>query len=703
MRLSAPIGGKELILEFGKVAGQASGAVIARGGDTVVLVTATVGKEPIEGADFLPLTVQYQEKTFAAGKIPGGFFKREGRPSDRETLVSRLIDRAIRPLFPKIFRNEIQVIATVLSSDGENDPATLSITAASAALMVSDIPFDGPIAGVRVGRIDGVFKANPTSDEMEKSDVDLIIAGSRDFVVMVEGGAKEVLEKDVVEAIRFAHESMQPLISIQDELREKCGVPKMEVPAKLLEDEFVSSINEFAIEKVRQALTIKEKLKRYEAFDSIIKEAVEKFTTEETKDKLKPHIAEIISELKRKEARKMILEKGVRIDGRGLKDIRDIHVEVSLLPRTHGSALFTRGETQVLAVTTLGTSEDQQLIDDISGEYEKRFMLHYNFPPFSVGEVRPLRGPSRREIGHGALAERALENLIPPEEKFPYTVRVVSEVLSSNGSSSMATVCSSSMSLMDAGVPIKTHVAGIAMGLIKEGERYAILSDILGDEDHLGDMDFKVAGTRDGITALQMDIKIRGISSEILYEAIEQARQGRLAIIEKMSECIPAPRDDISIYAPRIFFMKIDTNRIGDLIGSGGKTINKIISETGAKVSVDDDGSVQIAAAEKEALEKAIRMAKSVTSSPQVGKYYKGTVVKTTDFGAFVRILPGIDGLVHISELAHRRIKNVTDVVREGDEIVVKVLEYDKESGKVKLSKKSAEGHENEVEDIIFF
>lgn len=696
------LGGREFSIETGKMALQAGGSVTVRYGDTIVLVAASARKEAKEDTDFFPLTVAYVEKTFAAGKIPGGFFKREGRPSEQETLTSRFIDRPIRPLFPEKFANETQVIATVLSSDIENEPDILAITGTSAALSISPIPFMGPIAGCRVGRIGGKLVINPSPTEISDSDIDLIVAASRDSVVMVEGGANIVPEEDVLEAIRFAHLEMQPLFDIQDELIRKCNVEKWEVPEKKDDKELISRVEKEAAEKIGKALRIPGKMERYEAFDKLTDEVVEALTTEEDRENLTPEIKNIIDGIKKDLARKMIFE-GKRIDGRTHKDVRPITCEVGLLPRTHGSALFTRGETQALAAATLGTADDQQLIDNIGGEYYKRFMLHYNFPPFSVGEVKFLRGPSRREVGHGALAERALARVLPSEDDFPYTIRIVSEILSSNGSSSMATVCSSSMSLMDAGVGVKGHVAGIAMGLVKEGDKYVILTDILGDEDHLGDMDFKVAGTKDGVTALQMDIKITGISEDVLSEALAQAREGRLHILDKMNEYISAPREDVSKYAPKIYSFKIDTDRIRDLIGSGGKTINKIISETGAKINVEDDGTVQVASPDREAVERALKMAKSVTASPEAGKYYKGEVVKIMDFGAFVKILPTVEGLVHISELARQRVRRVDDVVKEGDEIVVKVLAIDAKTGKIRLSKKAAEGYEKDIEDILFF
>lgn len=699
--VKAEIGGRTLSIESGKIANQASGAVTVRYGDTIVLVTATAAKEPTVGQDFFPLTVTYQEKTFAAGKIPGGFFKREGRPSAQETLTGRLTDRPIRPLFPKEFTNETQVIATVLSADITNEPDILAITGASAALMISSIPFMGPIAGVRVGRVNGELKINPTPSDIEASDIDLIVAASRDSVVMVEGGANIVSEEDVLAAIQFAHKEMQPLFDMQDELVKLCGKKKWEVAEKEADTDLVKKVRDIAAPKIKKALGIKAKLDRYAAMDNLAEETIKALTNEENVLELAPSIKEIISEVKKEQARKMILEDGLRIDGRTSRDVRPITSEINLLPRVHGSAIFTRGETQVLAAVTLGTSDDKQLIDNISGEYYKNFMLHYNFPPFSVGEVKRVGSPSRREIGHGALAERALTKILPNEESFPYTIRIVSEVLSSNGSSSMATVCSGSMALMDAGVTVKAPVAGIAMGLIMEKGKYVVLSDILGDEDHLGDMDFKVAGTAQGVTALQMDIKIAGISGTILKEALSQAREGRIHILNEMSKCISEPKGDISKYAPRIVSFKIPEEMIRKLIGPGGSMINKIVALTGAKINIEDDGTVQIASADAESMEKAIKMAKAVTALPEKGKYYKGEVVKIMEFGAFIRILPDTEGLCHISELENRRVRTVDEVLKEGDKLVVKLLDIDPRSGKLRLSRKEALDYTGDVEDLI--
>lgn len=689
-RVSTTIDGKEIILETGKLAKQAGGSVLVRCGDTLVLVTATAALEPKKGIDFLPLTVDFIEKTFAAGKIPGGFFKREGRPTELATLTSRFIDRPIRPLFPEGYHYETQVIATVLSVDQANDPDVLAIIGASAALIVSDIPFHKPLAGCRVGRLGGRFVINANSTDMDQSDLDLIVAATEDAVVMVEGGGEEVSEKDLIDAILFAHESIRPIIQIQKELQKKAGKPKREL-ALLPKDETITQLVNAAEGKVREAMGISSKKERYQTLSTL---------KTELKEKLKPSDGEADPEallqlegdyedLKSRIMRDNILNKGKRIDGRSLTDIRPISCEVGILPRAHGSGLFTRGETQALVVATLGSSDDQQIIDSISGESAKTFMLHYNFPPFSVGEVKPLRSPGRREVGHGALAERALVRMLPTQEEFPYTIRIVSEVLESNGSSSMATVCGGSLSLMDAGVPVKAPVAGIAMGLIKEGNKTAVLSDILGDEDHLGDMDFKVTGTSKGVTALQMDIKIEGVNESILNTALAQAKQGRLHILEKMQEAISAPRESISKHAPRIVSVTVKKDKIRDVIGSGGKNIRGIIDATGVKIDINDDGLVNIFSSDGEAIERAIKMVKDLTAEAEVGRIYEGTVKKIMDFGAFVEILPKTDGLVHISQLSEERVRQVRDVVNEGDRILVKCIGID-EHGKIKLSMKEA-------------
>ena len=681
--------GRMFKVEAGDLARQASGSVRVQYGDTVVLVTAVASKGPREGVDFFPLMVDYQEMTYAAGKIPGGFFKREGRPSEKEILTSRLIDRPLRPLFPKGYINEVQIVATVLSADEENDPDILGMIGASAALEISDIPFCGPIAGVRVGRIDGKLVCNPINTELKKSELDLIIAGNREGIVMVEGGANFITEDIMLEAMIFGHQSLQKVLDIQEEMKREIGKPKVIVPPPSVDAELREKITSFAADRMKKTLQLRNKAERHRGMDDLYLEAVEKFAGENGEKK--NEVTAIFSDLERDIVRNMILREKRRIDGRGLKDIRPIDCGVAVLPRTHGSALFTRGETQVLAVTTLGTSSDEQKIDSLVGETYKTFMLHYNFPPFSVGEVKPLRGPSRREVGHGALAERSIARILPNNDNFPYTIRIVSEVLESNGSSSMATVCGSSLSLMDAGVPVKTAVAGIAMGLIKEGDQVAVLTDILGDEDHIGDMDFKVAGTREGITGFQMDIKISGLAHEIMREALTQAREGRIFILDKMAEAIQKPRPDLSIRAPRIVTIMVKQDKIRDVIGPGGKTIRGIIEQTGVKIEIDDSGKANIASNDLESLEKAIKMVKDLIQEVEVDKIYLGKVKKIVDFGAFVEILPGTDGLVHISQLAPGHVKNVRDVLSEGDEVVVKVLEIDRQ-GKIKLSRKEALG-----------
>jgi polyribonucleotide nucleotidyltransferase len=678
--------GRPLSIEVGKVAKQADGAALVRYGETVVLVTAVAAKELKTDTDFFPLTVDYQEKTFAAGKIPGGFFKREGRPSEKEILTCRLIDRSIRPLFSEGLRCETQVIATVLSADRENDPDMVAMLGASVALQVSDIPFNGPLAGVRIGRIDGRWVINPTQSQLLESDMDIFLSGSRDAIVMVEGGAKMVPEDEILEALFTGHQAIQPLLQIQEEIRRDIGKPKRQVPLAELDAAVVRQVEQLALSKLQQAIEIPEKLERYKQIGEIKGEVVAKMLAEfPQKEK---DIKGAFDELKRNCFRGLIIQRERRIDGRGL-NIRPITCEVEILPRTHGSALFTRGETQALVVTTLGTASDEQKIDALIGEHYKKFMLHYNFPPFSVGEVKFLRGPSRRDIGHGNLAERALLPVLPPEESFPYTVRIVSEVLESNGSTSMATVCGGSLSLMDAGVPVLAPVAGIAMGLIKEGEHVRVLSDILGDEDHLGDMDFKVAGTPNGVTSLQMDIKISGVNRDIMRQALYQAREGRLHILGIMTETMGSHRASVSGHAPRITTLKVRPDKIREIIGPGGKVIRGIIEATGVKMDVEDDGTVTIASSDEAASRKAIEMVQRIAAEAEVGKIYKGTVRKIVDFGAFVEILPGTDGLVHISQLAPERVRRVSDVLKEGDEIMVKVLEIDKQ-GKIRLSRKEA-------------
>jgi polyribonucleotide nucleotidyltransferase len=656
-------------------------------GETVVLVTAVTSEKKREGLDFIPLTVNYLEMTYAAGRIPGGFFKREGKPSDRETLISRFIDRPLRPLFPKGFQNEIQIIATVLSADQDNDPSILGMIGASSALSLSDIPFEGPIAGAKVGRIDGEFVLNPTHEELDLSDIDLFVAGSEDAIIMVEGSAKEVKEGEILEAILFGHQSLKPVIHLQKQMKSALGLPPRSFELQKPEEGLYEKVSAAVREKIGETFHLKEKAKRGEQLEEILQTTFQALGAEDESSQKMVKIA--FEEVYRKLVRKLILEKKERIDGRRLSEIRPISCEVGILPRTHGSALFTRGETQVLAVVTFGTSEDEQKINSLSGETYKSFMLHYNFPPFSTGEVSPLRSPSRREIGHGALAERAILPVLPSNEKFPYTIRIVSEVLESNGSSSMATVCGSSLSLMDAGVPVKAPVAGIAMGLILEGGESAVLSDILGDEDHLGDMDFKVAGTSEGVTAIQMDIKVRGISKDILEKVLEQAREGRLHILGKMGETISEPRKDLSRHAPRIVSLQVKQEKIRDVIGPGGKNIRAIVDQTGVKVDVEDSGLVKLASPNYEAIEKAIYMIKRLTQEVEVGALYNGKVVRILGFGAIVELFPGTDGLVHISQLAEGHVKEVSDVLKEGDEVLVKVIDIDPQ-GRVRLSRKAA-------------
>ena len=685
-RIEVDFHGRPLTIETGRLAKQAGGAVLVQFGESVVLVTATASRSPREGIDFFPLTCDYVEKTYAAGKIPGGFFKREGRLAEREILRSRLMDRPLRPLFPKGFRCETHIMATVLSHDRENDPSTMGIVGASTALMLSDIPFNGPIAAVTVGRIDGKLVINPTASQLTETDIQLIVAGSRDAIMMVEGGA-EVLPEDVIlEALYTAHEAMQPLLDIQERLRQAVGKAKREVVEPQHDEALASSVRTFALPGLRTALDEPGKQERYAALDAVVAEAIERFGADGARAK---EVSGIVDGVKREVVRQAIVKDGRRIDGRGVTDVREITCEIGILPRTHGSAVFTRGETQALAVTTLGTRSDEQKVDAVDGEFYKKFMLHYNFPPFCTGEAKFLRGPGRREIGHGALAERALRPVLPDEEAFPYTIRLVSEVLESNGSSSMATVCGGALSMMHAGVPVKAPVAGVAMGLIREGDEFRVLSDILGDEDHLGDMDFKVAGTKEGITALQMDIKIGGVTREVMTQALAQAREARLHILGVMIETIETPSPELSIHAPRIETVHINPDRIRDLIGPGGKTIRALVDETGAKIDVEDDGTVRIASSDGTAMAKAIERVKGLTAEAEVGKVYRGTVRRIVDFGAFVEILPGTDGLVHISQLADERVRTVSDVVNEGDVIDVKVLEVDR-SGKIRLSRKEA-------------
>jgi polyribonucleotide nucleotidyltransferase len=681
-------GGRRLVLETGKVARQAAGSVVVQYGDTIVLCTATAASSMKPGIDFFPLTVNYQEKAFAAGKIPGGFFKREGRPSEKEVLTSRLIDRPIRPLFAEGFRNETQVIATVLSHDLENNPDIPAMIGASAALTISGLPFLGPIGAARVGHIDGQYVLNPREDEVEKSALDLIVAGTSDGVLMVESEAKELSEEIMLGAVVYGHEAMRPVIAAIIELAEKCAKEPWDLPEKpAILTETTAKMRDALAGELRDAYTETQKQLRYGRIGEVKEKALAQFVTEELP---KEAIGGLFKELESEIVRGNILKTGRRIDGRDTKTVRPISAEVGVLPRAHGSALFTRGETQALVVATLGTGEDEQIIDALEGEYREAFMLHYNFPPYSVGEVGRMGSPGRREIGHGKLAWRALRPLLPNKEQFPYTMRVVSEITESNGSSSMATVCGSSLSLMDAGVPLSRAVAGIAMGLIKEDGDFAVLSDILGDEDHLGDMDFKVAGTSEGVTSLQMDLKITSITPEIMKIALAQARDGRLHILGEMAKAIDHSREGVSQNAPRITVINIPKDKIREVIGSGGKVIREICEVTGAKIDIEDDGTIKVAAVDASASQAAIDWIKGIVAEPEIGAIYNGKVVKTVEFGAFVNFLGSRDGLVHISEMAPHRVKTVNDVVNVGDAVKVKVIGMD-DRGKVKLSMKSVD------------
>lgn len=692
-RIKTRVFGREFEIETGKVAKQAHGAVLARYGGTTVLATVVAAKEKSEGEDFLPLTVNYQEKAYAAGRIPGGYFKREGRPSEKEVLTSRVIDRPIRPLIPKDFAYATQIIVTVLSADQDNDPDVLSVTAASAALTVSEVPFAGPAAAVRVGRIGEEFICNPTRGELERSDMDIVVVGTKDAIVMVEGGANEVPEPEIVEALLFAHRCIKEFVKPQEDLVSGFSIEKREVPTLVEDLALTQSVFEFAKERLRETIRISSKAERREGIQRIFRDTVE--TLEPQFPGMSAQVAKIFDNLKRDLVREFVVSDKRRIDGRGYADIRPISGEVGFLPRTHGSALFTRGETQVVVVSTLGTSYDEQRIDALEGELTKRFMLHYNFPPFSVGEIGNRLGPGRREIGHGALAEKALIPVLPSKESFPYTIRVVSDVVESNGSSSMATVCGGSLSLMDAGVPVKAPVGGIAMGLIKEEDKFVILSDILGDEDQLGDMDFKIAGTTSGVTAVQMDIKVKGVTRDILSKALEQAREGRIFVIGKMNEMISNPRVEISDFAPRILTVQVKPEKIKDVIGPGGRVIKKIIEVTGAAIDIDETGKVNIASPSREACDKAASMVKEIVQEVEVGKVYLGRVKRILDFGAIVELFHGADGLVHISELAPTRVRKVLDIVKEGDEILVKCIGIEND-GKVRLSRKEALGEDIE-------
>jgi len=689
VRESVMVGGRPLTLETGRLAKQAHGSILITFGESVVLVTA-VSAEERPGIDFFPLTCEYVEKTFAAGKIPGGFFKREGRLRDDEILVCRIMDRPLRPLFPDGYRRDTQVIATVLSADKINPTDVLALTGGSAALHISDIPWNGPVVGIRVGRLEGEFIAYPTFEQQEKSDIDLVVAVSKEAIVMVEGGAAEAGENDVVEALMFAHRTAQPILELIEKMRGAVGKTKREFVSKRLPDEVKKRVSEIVDADLANATRVTDKKARYEGYTNLKKKLAETVFAEVGEQawlEYEKLVKEEFEERKAHVVRELVLNEGKRIDGRDTKTVRPIMCEVGLLPRVHGSSLFQRGETQAIVATTLGTSSDEQKIDALTGERWKRFLLHYNFPSFSTGEAKPVRGPGRREIGHGALAERALLRMIPDSDKFPYTIRVVSETLESNGSSSMAAVCGGCLSLMDAGVPIKSPVAGIAMGLISDGDRIAVLSDILGDEDHLGDMDFKVCGTERGITAIQMDIKISGLSRDILSRALEQAKEGRKHILGKMLEALPAPRADLSKYAPRITTIKVKPDQIRLVIGPGGKTIKGIIDQTGVAIDVEDDGTVNVASSDSDAVKKALDIIRGLTAEPEIGAIYEGVVKRIADFGAFVEILPNTDGLVHISELAHERVERVEDVLKEGDKVQVKVISVDRE-GKVRLTRR---------------
>jgi polyribonucleotide nucleotidyltransferase len=684
------IGSRSLSIETGKLAKQADGSVIVRSGDTMVLVTACHADTPREGIDFLPLTVDYREYTYASGRIPGGFFKREGKPPEKEILTSRLIDRPVRPLFPSGWHYETQIIALVLSADTENDSDVLAITGASAALALSEIPFEKTIAGVRVGMVNGNYVINPTHEERKQSTLDLIVAGSKDGIVMVEAGAKEVTEPQVVGALEAAHAAIKEIVAGIDELKAAAGKKKIGVSAKHIDADFHTDAEQKMFGPLAEAMRIKDKLESYGTVDEVLSAFLSSLPEDESAAEMRAAAKHIFHGLKEKVLREEVLTKSIRLDGRKFDEIRPIWSEVSVLPRVHGSVVFTRGETQALVTCTLGTADDEQKVEHVTGEYYKRFMLHYNFPPFSVGEVGRFTGPGRREIGHGALAERALAPVIPDPDKFAYTIRIVSDILESNGSSSMASVCGGSMAMMDAGVPIKAPVAGIAMGLIMDEKsgRWAVLSDIAGAEDHYGDMDFKVAGTADGITALQMDIKVTGITSEIMAKALDQAKAGRLHILSEMAKTISSTRGSMSAFAPRIVTIKIPVDKIRDVIGPGGKMIRSIIERTGVKIDVEDNGTVNVASADGESAAKAISIIQELTATPELNKTYLGKVQRITDFGAFVEIMAGTDGLLHVSEIANHRVKDVRDELKEGQQIMVKVISIDP-TGKIRLSRKA--------------
>jgi len=687
-RVEMPLGRYTLSFETGRMAKQSDGAVVVRLGDTVVLATANAQRDVKPGTDFLPLTVDYRENTYAAGKIPGGFFKREGRPNEKEILTSRMIDRPLRPLFPEGYNHETQVIGLLLSADLENDSDTLAITGASTALLLSEIPFTTPVAAVRVGYWDGQAVVNPTSTELRtKSMLNLMVAGTDEAIVMVEAGAHEITEDVMLQALATGHDAIKKIVAMQRDLQQKAGKPKWTFTPKTLDPGFVSWAEQEMAAPLLQAMQVPGKIESYARMKAVKTELLARIP--ETEPEKRAMVSAVYEGLREKIARREILEQSRRHDGRRFDEVRTITSEVGVLPRTHGSALFTRGETQALVTVTLGTSEDMQIIDTVQEpDHKKRFMLHYNFPPFSVGEVKFLRGPGRREIGHGALAERSLREMLPDEDKFPYTVRIVSDILESNGSSSMASICGGTLALLDAGVPLKAPVAGVAMGLVKEGDKYAILTDIAGVEDHYGDMDFKVAGTRAGITALQMDIKIGGINNEILARALEQARAGRIYILDRMLEALPEARPSISTYAPRIITIKVPVDKIRDIIGPGGKMIRSIVERTGCKIDVEDDGRVSIASVDETAARKAVAIIEELTATAELNKTYLGKVVRVVDFGAFVEIIPGTDGLLHVSEMSHQRVQDVRTEVKEGDQILVKVVNIDP-SGKIRLSRKA--------------
>ncbi len=692
-KVETDIGGRSMAFETGKMAKQTNGSVVVTCGDTMVLVTAVAEKKS-KNMGFLPLTIEYQERMYAAGRIPGSYFRREiGRPSEKEVLTCRLIDRPLRPLFPKGYMSETQVIITVFSADQEIDPDILAMNGASTALAISDIPWEGPIAAARVGYIDGEYLLNPTKTQLEKSEMDLVVAGTEKAVVMVEGRTGELSEDVILEAIFFAHEGIQPLIKLQNTLREEIGKPKREVTAPEVNAELLAKVEKLAAAGMEEVVTTADKLARSDRYDQLKDEVLSGLDEEEYESE--SEVFDLLSAFKKRTMRARIVDKGERLDGRSFKDVRPISCEVGVLPRAHGSALFTRGETQAMVIATLGSERDEQHLEGLAGDVYRRFMLHYNFPPFCVGEVRFMRGPSRRDIGHGTLARRGIEAVLPDADSFPYTMRVVSEVLESNGSSSMATVCGGSLALMDAGVSIKSPVSGVAMGLIKEGDKVVVLTDILGDEDHLGDMDFKVVGTREGITALQMDIKIDGVDREIMGRALSQAKDGRLHILGKMEEAIDSPRQDVSEYAPKYITIKIHPDKIRDIIGPGGKIIREMTAEYESKIDVEDDGTIKIFSTNADQGAALVKHIEEMTAMPEIGKVYEGVVRTVKDFGAFVQILPGTDGMVHISELKKERVGKVTDVLNEGDTVRVKVLDIDGR-GRIRLSRKAAleEGEE---------